>query len=155
VLVSGRVGELPQGVTGGGVEALHDFLVADTVEQDEAVACHHGTAVAGADLFPPHDRGAILRPGSSQAGFGRGTIAGGTAELRPVGCPGPGQQAYTQAAKGDRQAQVASHDRSFSQQMPADGANPAGSLPRSPGAGQPGAIAIACVSFGPLYNERS
>ncbi len=60
----------PEGLAGGGVEALHNFLVRLAVVQDEAVVADGRGAVAGPDRFDPELDRAAGGPLVNEIGFG-------------------------------------------------------------------------------------
>ena len=84
VLIGGRIRELPRRFACGRTQAFDDFLIADAMEEDQAIARDDRPAVAFADVTLPNDGGARFREGVDQPLFERGAVAARAEELRPI-----------------------------------------------------------------------
>src|SRR5262249_47231950 len=75
------------------VEAFDHLVVAVAIEDDDALAGDHWTAIAITDLFGPDAGGPILRPGLEEAGVGGDAVALRPEDLRPIRGAGRGDDA--------------------------------------------------------------
>ena len=81
--VIGVITRAPNGLTVDGVEAIDDFLIVDSVKQDELAVGYRGTGKAGADSGLPELLWTGSRPGGQ--GFSLiGSIAAWAEKLRLI-----------------------------------------------------------------------
>src|SRR5439155_9583592 len=99
VAVTGGIIKAPEQLAGAGIEAFDGFLVADSMEQNQAAAGNRRAAEALADFFPPDNWRTLFGPRFSQVGAGINAVACRAKKLRPIAGARAGQDEEREQTK--------------------------------------------------------